>query len=311
MGNTFYFQFEPALMEWLQGTLGVIGTAFFSFITLLGESGILVAVIAVFYLGFDKELGRFIGTNVVCATAWNPLIKNLALRRRPYFDNSGIECLKPVNSGGDIYDIAAQGYSFPSGHAMSSAATYGTIALRARIEGMDYGSKTKGRILWLVAFFLPFIIGLSRVVLGVHYPTDVIFGWAAGYAIAIGLSAVQKKVKNHNLFRLILVIITLPGIFYCHTDDYYSSLGLMIGLFIAFWFEEKYVNFPQTNDPLVGAAIFLGLNALLKLPFSEAFLESETGPAFMVRALRYGIATFTAMGLFPMTFKSKLLSGKL
>jgi undecaprenyl-diphosphatase len=72
--------------------------------------------------------------------------------------------------------------SFPSGHSMMSAITYLTLgALLARIH--------KGRALKIyflgLAMLLTFAIGLSRIYLGVHWPTDVIAGWAAGASWAI------------------------------------------------------------------------------------------------------------------------------
>ncbi|MFN7103581.1 MAG: phosphatase PAP2 family protein, partial [Pseudorhizobium sp.] len=72
--------------------------------------------------------------------------------------------------------------SFPSGHAMLSAVTYLTLgALLSRVE--------PGRITRIytigVAVSLTFIIGLSRVFLGVHYPTDVLGGWCAGATWAL------------------------------------------------------------------------------------------------------------------------------
>ncbi len=71
--------------------------------------------------------------------------------------------------------------SFPSGHAMLSAATYLTLgALLARSErGIVMRSYFIG-----VAIALTLMIGASRVYLGVHYPTDVLAGWCAGSAWA-------------------------------------------------------------------------------------------------------------------------------
>lgn len=68
-------------------------------------------------------------------------------------------------------------FGFPSGHAMLSAVTYLTLGgLLAR------GQATRAaRIFTLTAaVFLTLVIGSSRVVLGVHYPTDVLGGWCAG-----------------------------------------------------------------------------------------------------------------------------------
>ncbi|RKE83624.1 phosphatase PAP2 family protein [Rhizobium sp. AG855] len=73
--------------------------------------------------------------------------------------------------------------SFPSGHAMLSAITYLTLgAMLSRIEEQP----SLRYFFPLVAVVLTLIIGLSRIYLGVHYPTDVLGGWAAGTVWACG-----------------------------------------------------------------------------------------------------------------------------
>jgi undecaprenyl-diphosphatase len=72
-------------------------------------------------------------------------------------------------------DVAAS--SFPSGHAMGATVTYGALAfLVARIRG---GRNLAG-VAWLAAAVLVLPVALSRVYLGVHYPTDAVAGIVAG-----------------------------------------------------------------------------------------------------------------------------------
>ena len=84
----------------------------------------------------------------------------------------------------------------------------------------------------------------------------------------------------------------------------------MIGFFAACAFEERYVHFQNTRCILwsilrvaVGLGLFLGLNSVLKLPFSKEFLDSATMGAFLVRTLRYAVVVFLLMAIYPMAFR--------
>ncbi len=73
-------------------------------------------------------------------------------------------------------------YSFPSGHAMTSSIVFMTLGALLAQTFSNWREKT---YFISVALFLSFLIGLTRVYLGVHYPTDVMAGWAAGTAWAL------------------------------------------------------------------------------------------------------------------------------
>jgi undecaprenyl-diphosphatase len=81
--------------------------------------------------------------------------------------------------------IVVAGFSFPSGHATLAATLYGTLAyLIARDLGKGRGNG-RGRdvprvLIGIAATLLIFAVGLSRIYLGVHYPSDVLAGWVAG-----------------------------------------------------------------------------------------------------------------------------------
>jgi membrane-associated phospholipid phosphatase len=77
-------------------------------------------------------------------------------------------------------------YSFPSGHALGSLCFYGTLA--AILAPLARGRSAKFCV-WMAAVLLVGMIGLSRIYLGVHYPSDVIAGYcaAAVWVGAVGL----------------------------------------------------------------------------------------------------------------------------
>ncbi len=72
--------------------------------------------------------------------------------------------------------------SFPSGHSMLSAAVY--LTLGAMLARMSEQKRLKLYFLG-VAMLLTLLVGLSRVYMGVHYPTDVLAGWTIGLAWAL------------------------------------------------------------------------------------------------------------------------------
>jgi undecaprenyl-diphosphatase len=85
--------------------------------------------------------------------------------------------------------------SFPSGHAALSAITYLTVgALLARI----HPSLAIRIYLMAVAVFLILLIGMSRIYLGVHYPTDVLGGWCIGAAWAMGCWVLTAWLQNRG-----------------------------------------------------------------------------------------------------------------
>lgn len=78
--------------------------------------------------------------------------------------------------------VAVASPSFPSGHSMLAAVIYLTLgALLARFAARR---RTKAYIL-AVAIIVTFLVGGSRIYVGVHYPTDVLAGWCAGLAWAL------------------------------------------------------------------------------------------------------------------------------
>jgi undecaprenyl-diphosphatase len=77
-----------------------------------------------------------------------------------------------VPHGAEVYTA-----SFPSGHSMMSAIVYLTLgALVARTQP-DHGVKV---YIMTIAVALTLMVGVSRVYLGVHWPTDVLAGWSLG-----------------------------------------------------------------------------------------------------------------------------------
>lgn len=298
-GNSFFFNWEIAFLEWLQATLGPVAVSIVSILSAFGEDLVLIAVIGFVYWCYDKEMGRKIAYPILLSNCWNPMIKNVFLRRRPYFESDKINLLRKIDKNASEYDISAQGYSFPSGHSTNGVVVYGSLA-----------RELKSRKLAILTIFAALLIGFSRMCVGAHYPTDVLCGWAMGTVAIFVVPFVQSKIKNKNIFNALVLISVIPGIFYCQTDDYFSTLGLIIGFILSEPFEKKFTRFENTKSIpesivriLGGGVTYIVLNYLLKLPFKEEFLSSNSLLAHLVRTGRYTVILFIALAIYPMVFR--------
>jgi membrane-associated phospholipid phosphatase len=91
-----------------------------------------------------------------------------------------------------FFGTAPHSYSFPSGHALCSLCFYGVLAglLSARTKSL-----TLRILIWIVAVALVIAIGLSRIYLGVHYPSDVLAGYLAA-TVWVGTVIVLDHIRK-------------------------------------------------------------------------------------------------------------------
>ena len=174
-----YLRHDGKIMEdeqtWLTGMMIDI--------TALGGTTIIFMITAavVFYLLIQKQY-EFMWL-ILIATIGGAILsfglKELFVRERP-----------PL-----IYHLlTVKSLSFPSGHAMMSSVVYLTQgALLAKVQS----NKNLRVYILLVAIILVFLIGISRIYFGVHYPTDVLAGWSVGLAWAslcwLAVKYLQKR----------------------------------------------------------------------------------------------------------------------
>jgi membrane-associated phospholipid phosphatase len=83
--------------------------------------------------------------------------------------------------------VAVQSLAFPSAHAANSTIVYLSVALL-----LTEHPRSRGLLIW-IAVWLSLLIGVSRLILGVHWPSDVIAGWAFGLFWTLGLLALTGR----------------------------------------------------------------------------------------------------------------------
>ena len=139
-------------------------TIFMTFISHLGSAIPLILITAgILIFSKGKGYSRFIAFNLACSFIISQVLKLIIRRPRPELLRLAVE----------------KGFSFPSGHAMVSTVFYGFFIYLISKKIKDI--KKRKIYISLIAILI-FLIGISRIYLGVHYATDVIAGQIFGIA---------------------------------------------------------------------------------------------------------------------------------
>jgi len=192
---------DAAIGQFVQGLRTDWATSAMVGITMLGDMAVLLPValllIAVLAVSRQWALAGAVTAASLAGVVFVPLFKTLLHRARPI----------PMYQGAD-------GFSFPSGHSTLATIIFGMLALfvaqslPARFRGLVYGSFAT-----LIA-----LIGLSRVYLQAHWPSDVLagmlFGGAVVSVVALLLHA-QIMAVPRRMFAAVLIAIG-PGIMPLH-----------------------------------------------------------------------------------------------
>ena len=110
-------------------------------------------------------------------------MKHLVLRARP----------------DEVFHLVTQGgYSFPSGHSVTSIVFYGLLLYL--IQKHCQNQKLKTALSW-VCGILAIAIGPSRVYVGVHWPTDVLAGWCIGGGVLLIVILILQKLERRGAMR--------------------------------------------------------------------------------------------------------------
>ena len=156
-------------------------------ITYLGDWQVISGLCILFLIlqRTRQEWGYPLAISAVTTTILNRILKHLVQRPRPE------EALHLILQGG---------YSFPSGHSASSFAFY---AMLIYLINVYVENKRTAAILTAMLSVIIFLIGTSRIYLGVHYPTDVLGGWSEGMVVVLIISWVRLQallsIKSRNI----------------------------------------------------------------------------------------------------------------
>jgi membrane-associated phospholipid phosphatase len=275
-------QVHPALLVFFRG------------VTFLGQPQFYVLILPLLLWCVDVRLGARVAVFLLMSSQLNAVLKGAFHQPRPCDFDPRLQL------------AWFEGYGLPSGHAQFVVAFWGTIAAWAR-----------RRWFWALMLVLALFVGLSRIFLGVHFPQDVLAGWAVG-----GLSLVLYLVLQPGLERRLaelplrwqislaagvptMLFVTLPG------KSVATAMGTLTGAGIGFALACRYVPF-DPGGPLWQRVLRFVVGAAVVVPL-YAVIEVVSPAEGLWMSLAFRFAHFLVIGLWatlgaPWVFKALRLA---
>ena len=199
LDNDALVRWDLTAANWIHSTTTPVGMSVFHFITNLG-SPVVMATIAVVgaVTAFAKRHRRL-------AYAWAAAAAGGAIL--DYVLKTSVHRTRPEYAAAFLHGSS---YSFPSGHAMGSLIGYGFLAFALSVA-FEPRTRWHRQMIFTIAALFTLLIGVSRVYLGVHYPSDVLGGWAAGLAwLAVCITGFQVATGRAGLRHAVNPSSTIP-----------------------------------------------------------------------------------------------------
>lgn len=152
---------------------------FFISVTYLGNTLTICGIVLIFLVIYRNRYGILLTVSTGISVVSNLIIKSIIKRSRP----------------DHVRLIVQGGYSFPSGHSMISIAVYGFLLYFSYRFIKNRYFKI---IVCMLLFLIIILIGISRIYVGVHYPTDVLAGYCLSMLELVILIAVSRKYVGEN-----------------------------------------------------------------------------------------------------------------
>lgn len=244
------------VIQWLQSFRTPVLDTLFRGSTFLGDEKFYLLLIPLLYWMVDKRLAMRLSFVYLGSAYLNNLLKAMFAVPRPAFPE--VQVLDQ-----------AEGYAFPSGHAQTTATIWGYLATQVQHAWF-----------WIVAVLVMFLVALSRVYLGVHYPQDVLVGTLLALVIVVAYDWFVRTYSAHIAqlplsaklglgFAVPLLLLAIHA-----EKDTVSAMAACLGLSTGVTLEHEWVRFNCAGSAtqrairfaigLIGLlALYLGLNAVL------------------------------------------------
>ena len=242
------------------------------FFTFLGSEEFFFLVLPLIYWSVDAGLGLRIAVILALSNNLQLIFKLLFAAPRPYWVSAQVKAF-----------AAESTFGIPSGHAQNSIGLWGIMA-----------SGVHKRRAWIVAFTLAFLVGFSRLYLGVHFVHDVLAGWLIGGLLLWVVTGLWDSavvwLKGRTLGQQVLIGFVVSMVFLA--VGVWSAARLAGYNFPEEW-KDNALRAGPLPDPVSIERILTTSGSLFGLAAGAAWIASRGGyqacGPMEKRALRYGV----------------------
>ncbi len=274
----------------------------FSLITHLGSEIVFMALAVVMYWCVNKSRGLYLLSVGCLGTTVNQFLKLACRVPRPWVRDPNFTIVESARAD-------ATGYSFPSGHTQNAVGTFGCLAMDA-----------KRRWVQILFVALAVLTSFSRMYLGVHTPSDVLVSAVIAVAMVLALYPLFRGLEEHperglwillGLFAVNVLFVLYANLWEFPADVDPANLdhgvknaaklmGALLGMAVGYWIDMKWIRF-RPEATFVGQILKCVLGLAIVLAIKEG-LKPVLGSGSLSSAVRYGLVTLFAAGIWPLSF---------
>ena len=254
---------------------------FFQVITTLGSEGFFLIFLSAIYWSYNKLLGF-----------WGLVVMPLSIFVTSEIPKDLIRLPRP-----DVPGVTVPTYTFPSGHTSGAVSVWGYLAIML-----------KQRWLWIGALVIMFLVGLSRVMLGYHFPGDVLGGIVTGIIFLViffsmGVRLVENNWKEKiGFYQLICIALIIPlAMSFIPATFAPRLMGYMAGASLGYLLQKEILNFSTVGDwrQHLGRSL-LGMSVIaVIIPGFDLVLPEGI---HLITYIQHALATFWSTFLAPWCF---------
>ncbi|HEY8892181.1 MAG TPA: phosphatase PAP2 family protein [Clostridium sp.] len=235
------------IIKFIQSITSPFADMVFQLITMTGEETFYIVVASTIFWCVNKKFGYKLGFALLTGTIVNTALKDIVNSARP-IGISGIRSLRLET---------ATGQSFPSGHTQGST-----------IFWISFINQIRKRWIYVIGILVISLVGFSRMYLGVHYPIDIVGGIVIGiiWTFISNFIFEYSEANGNPWIFMIIIMPMLIGLIFLRQKTYYSISGTVLGFYIGYILETKYVLYDVNSTRLKQVIkLVLGLGVLLTL----------------------------------------------